>query len=73
MKTFMEPVRLSNPAAVALPRTFVSCTAHPRPALVATAKRLRNDPAWRYRELFAGHDAMVTEARQTADLLLEVA
>jgi pimeloyl-ACP methyl ester carboxylesterase len=72
IKTFMEPVRLSNPDAAALPRTFISCTTHPRPALVATAKRLRSDPAWRYRELVAGHDAMVTEVRQTADLLLEV-
>lgn len=73
LRTFTEPVRLSNPAAAALPRTFISCTAHPRPALVATASRLRTDPTWRYRELFAGHDAMVTEVQKTAGLLLEAA
>jgi hypothetical protein len=71
-RTFTEPVRLTNPAATALPRTFISLTAHPRPSLVATASRLRADPMWRYRELAAGHDAMVTEARQLADVLLEV-
>jgi pimeloyl-ACP methyl ester carboxylesterase len=73
-KTFTQPIRLAHPSALVGPKTLIVCTAAPatdwRDAAVA---RARAEPSWRYRELPTGHDAMVTMARETADLLLEVA
>ena len=57
-----------------LPRTYIFCTVdkdgHPPPAYV---ERARSDPAWRYRELAAGHAPHVTAPRDLSDLLLELA
>ena len=72
LKTFFQPVHLANPAAQSLARTYISCTVEQRPSFVATAKRVRAEAGWRYRELATGHDAMVTEPKRLADLLLEV-
>lgn len=73
-KTLTQPIRLTNPAARAVPKTFIACTAAPsagwRDAAIA---RVRTELRWRYRELPTGHDAMITLPRATADLLLEVA
>ena len=57
-----------------MPRTYVYCAAKTAPdSFAEAATRVRDAPAWRYRELPTGHDAMVTLPRQTADLLLEAA
>jgi len=73
-KTFIQPMRLADPAALAGPKTLIACTAAPatgwRDAAIA---RARAEPGWRYRALPTGHDAMVTMPRETVDLLLEVA
>jgi pimeloyl-ACP methyl ester carboxylesterase len=70
VKSMGQAVRLGDPAAAALPRTFVSCTqtrwfAH-------SAERARA-AGWRYPELDAVHDAMVTTPHAVAELLLELA
>jgi pimeloyl-ACP methyl ester carboxylesterase len=38
----------------------------------STAARARADPAWQYRELKTGHDAMVTAPRELTDALIEL-
>jgi len=49
LASFEQPVHWRNPAALALPRTYILCTA---PASFAwAAERLRSEPPWRYREL----------------------
>jgi hypothetical protein len=56
-----------------LPKTFIDCT---KPALAAIApyrRAVRNDPAWRYRELPTAHDAMVTAPAALAALLASLA
>jgi pimeloyl-ACP methyl ester carboxylesterase len=73
LQAFMQPVHVSNFAARKLPRTLISCTVKQFPGHAAIAQRLRTDPAWRYREIATGHDAMITAPQQVADLLLEVA
>ncbi|HEX9871514.1 MAG TPA: alpha/beta hydrolase, partial [Candidatus Tectomicrobia bacterium] len=74
LKTFQQPVRLTNPAAAALPRTFIYCTDKPeRDSFAPLAERLRAETRWRYRELATGHDAMVTAPQEVAALLLELA
>ena len=77
-KALQDPVRLSNPAALALPRTFIYCT-RKKPGddttghRAASIQRARSEAGWRYRELESGHMAMFEVPRQLADLLLEVA
>lgn len=70
--TFRQPVRLAGGAAETLPRTFIYCS---KPAMGTFDQFLETvrSGGWRYRELATGHDAMVTEPEQLADLLLEVA
>jgi len=61
LNAFQQPVRLTNPVAAAVPRTFIYCTDKPAGDMFAPfAARLRMAPHWRYGELATGHDAMVT-------------
>jgi pimeloyl-ACP methyl ester carboxylesterase len=68
--TWIEPLRLVRATTCA--RTYVLCT-DGVPMAAPFAARARTEPGWSYRELRAGHDAMVTAPRELADLLLEVA
>jgi pimeloyl-ACP methyl ester carboxylesterase len=71
-KTYQEPVRLTNAAARALPRTYISCTVGPWTSIFAPFARKAQAEGWRYRELATGHAAPVLEPQKLADLLLEV-
>jgi pimeloyl-ACP methyl ester carboxylesterase len=74
LKAFQQPVRLTNPGAAALPRTFIHCTDKPAGDMFAPfAARLRAEPRWRHRDLATGHDAMVTAPQEVTALLLELA
>jgi pimeloyl-ACP methyl ester carboxylesterase len=70
LNTHLDPVRLSNPLAQRLPRTYLYCGG---PILKDLADRLRADPDWHVVELATGHDAMVTEPEQLSRLLLDLA
>jgi pimeloyl-ACP methyl ester carboxylesterase len=69
--TFAQPLRLTNPAALGVPRTYVLCTegkdGQEVPGYVQGA---RVDPSWRFVELAAGHGAHVTAPQTLADLLV---
>jgi hypothetical protein len=73
VKTFSQPVRLTDATAAALPRMYILCTegkeGQPLPGYI---ERARSEPGWRYRELAAGHGAHVTAPQQLAHLLLEL-
>jgi pimeloyl-ACP methyl ester carboxylesterase len=71
-KTYQEPVRLTNAAAQALPRTYISCTVGPWTNIFAPFARKAQAEGWRYRELATGHAAPVLEPQNLADLLLEI-
>jgi pimeloyl-ACP methyl ester carboxylesterase len=76
IRAFTDPVHLRQPDAFADRRTYIACTGPDGlepPDVVLSAERVRAEPGWRYRELAACHDAMVTAPREVADLLLEVA
>ena len=69
-----QPLRLGNPAATTLPRTYIYCTEgkdpdHPMPPFLAHA---RSDFRWRNRELAANRGALVTAPQPTAELLLSL-
>lgn len=70
----IQPIRLENGGSVDLPRTYVVCTgsASVTPFMI-TAKKLSKNAGWRFRELAAGHDVMVTLPEETAALLMEAA
>jgi pimeloyl-ACP methyl ester carboxylesterase len=54
-----------------LPRRFVHCTDKPGPdSFAGFAAEARADPAWRFAELDAGHDAMITAPDRVAGVLL---
>lgn len=69
-KTMTQPLRVRDPVAQALPRTFIDCTADG--VDVRMAERARTSPGWRYRELDASHFALATHPHEVVDLLLEV-
>jgi pimeloyl-ACP methyl ester carboxylesterase len=78
LKTGQQPVSLTNPAAAALPRTFIYCTQDKDAMgpvglpITQAAERARSDGRWRYRELQTGHSPWETAPRELASLLLEV-
>ena len=71
LKTFEQPMPQTDPAAAALPRTFIHCSAWA--GFTAYADRARTEPGWRVRELATGHDAMITAPEDLAQLLLNLA
>jgi len=72
-KTLTQPLQLTNAAGFGGPKTFIACVGAPSASWRdEMTERVRTEPGWRYRELAAGHDAMITAPSQLADLLLEV-
>lgn len=71
-KTFSRPLAVRNPAAAALPRTYVRCTADKGQGDDAFERSWARaqEGGWRLRELDGGHDAVKAEAG--AALLLEL-
>jgi pimeloyl-ACP methyl ester carboxylesterase len=71
-----QPLAVTNAQARALPRTYIFCSEkpdlQPDDPFAATAQRAREDPAWRYRELSTGHEAVWTMPQELTDLLLEL-
>jgi pimeloyl-ACP methyl ester carboxylesterase len=77
--TYLQPVRLGNPAAAALPHVFILCTAdkdleaNPQTdALVLAAERARSNPNWRVVELADNHLAPINNPQATAEALLSL-
>jgi len=73
LKTKLDKVRLTNPKAADIPRTYIYCNNPAIGPFTQFADRLRNDKTWHYRELATGHDAMITEPQKLAALLLGLA
>jgi pimeloyl-ACP methyl ester carboxylesterase len=72
LSTLVEPLRLGDPAAAALPRTFVYCSSPPAPMIGLSAERARNDPAWRFHEFACGHVIQQEAPRELAQVLLDL-
>jgi hypothetical protein len=77
--TNLQPVRLGNLAAAALPRAFILCTAdkdmkkEPQTdSLVLAAERVRSDPKWRVIELDQNHMVNLNDPAGTVDALLSL-
>jgi pimeloyl-ACP methyl ester carboxylesterase len=76
LATCTQPIRLGNPAAAALARTFIFCTEakghEADDATVHLAARLRSAPGWRYRELPHNHLAPINAPQATTEILLSL-
>ena len=73
IRTFEQPVRLADPSAKALPRTYVHCTLGPlAPSFAPFAARFREEPGWGYQEISTGHDAMLTVPGALCKILVQI-
>ena len=76
LATYIQSIRLGNPAAAALPRAFVFCTEGKGTAdvdhTVRTFERVRSDPGWRVVELTDTHLAPINDPQATAEALLSL-
>ena len=72
LRSFVEPVRLTNAAALALPRSYILCRQDKPSLFDSHAQRARRE-GWGYFELPTGHDAMITAPEALGSILLEVA
>ena len=70
VRPWRDPVRLSR--SITSKRSYIYCDWRLN-AYADTAARVRSDPAWRYRELKTGHDAMVSAPRELTEVLVELA
>ncbi|MEM9500508.1 MAG: alpha/beta hydrolase [Pseudomonadota bacterium] len=75
LKTWLDPIKLTNGGPEGLARTYVHCT---DPILAQTqfpwiASQTSSDPSWQYVELKTGHDAMVTDPEGVEQVLRTVA
>lgn len=73
LKTLEQPLRLAASSAAALPCTFIHCTQGGGDWFAPFVARAQSAPGWRYRELAAGHDVMITAPQELSSLLLEAA
>lgn len=72
IKTFEEPVRLTNPTAAALPRTFIYLKKPAMGTFDGFAKMAQSSKDWRYYEMETGHAAMILEPKKLYKLLIEI-
>ena len=72
LKTWLDPIRLTNGGSDRLRRSYVHCVdpVLPMASFPAHYARLRNDPSWSVSTLATGHDAMITAPAAVADLML---
>jgi pimeloyl-ACP methyl ester carboxylesterase len=68
---FTSPVRLANPAAGQLPRTYIRCRGFPHPGFDRYAQTASQDPCWRLRHLDSSHLPYITSPHELAPMLLE--
>ncbi len=71
--TFTDRLRLANPPGNGLPRTYICCTDPIYGPLEVARQRVKGKAGWSWREIATGHDAMVTEPRGLARMLVEIA
>jgi pimeloyl-ACP methyl ester carboxylesterase len=71
ISTYESAMVLKNPLGNGIPATYVAVTPEYGPT-AASRTLAREQKTWRYLEIPAGHDAMVTTPRGVVDILLNV-
>jgi thioesterase domain-containing protein len=70
---YQDPLAFDPARLATLPRTFIACTSPALPTLSRIRARVQSEKDWSLLEMEAGHDAMVTEPRELARILLSSA
>ena len=70
VRPWRDALRLSRPMTARL--SYIYCDRRGN-RYADTAARVRSDPAWQYRALKTGHDAMVSAPHELTDVLVELA
>ena len=71
-KPLTTPIRLTDSAARAIPRTYISCVEGATAEDIAAEKTKFSNLGWAYRHLPTGHDAMITMPEALAGILLDL-
>lgn len=71
ISTYEDRLRIDGPIANGLPATYVAVKPDYAP-LASSREFAKSQAGWKYVEIDAGHDAMVTSPKAVADLLLAV-
>jgi pimeloyl-ACP methyl ester carboxylesterase len=69
---YTGPVRLVNPAAGRLPRTYIRCCRWPNPSFDRYAQAASQDPCWRLLQLESSHLPYITNPHELASMLLDL-
>lgn len=71
LKTWLDPIQLSNGGSDGLDRTYIHCNKPvlPNSSFGWHAARLQDDDSWQYHALATGHDAMITAPRELLQLI----
>ena len=72
-KSWSDPVRRFGNGYERLPKSFIRSTLPAGRPTSLSAERARRSPDWSYREIEAGHDAMISAPEALAAMLLEIA
>lgn len=73
LKAYTDALTLQHPFGNGLRKTYIAVTDPWYSPLASVRESVRAQPDWEYRELAAGHDAMVTSPQALAELLCELA
>lgn len=73
LKAYAEKVQLRHPLGNGLRKTYIAVTDPWYPPLENVRAWIKNQSDWEYRELAAGHDAMVTSPAALTQMLLALA
>ncbi len=72
LATYIQPLKIGNEAAAALPRAFIFCTEAALASSAAAAERVRGEPNWRVIEIADNHLVNVNDPQRTAEALMSL-
>jgi pimeloyl-ACP methyl ester carboxylesterase len=70
--TYTSTLNIKGPVGNNLPRTYIHCTDPSYGALQASRDWVKAQPGWRWADIAAGHDAMVTAPDELTRMLIGV-
>ncbi len=71
-RVYQQGLDFDGARVAAVPRTFIDCTAPALATIAPSRARVRSEPGWQVLEMATGHDPMVSQPGELADLLLAV-
>ena len=73
LNCYQTPIHLKHPLGNGVSKTYIACTNPIYQPAVRTHEWVKSQTDWRYLELAAGHDAMVTSPHELAEMLIRSA